>query len=119
VVGVAGRLRRRIEEAVDSVVDPCSAAAGVPAGLAEMGLVEAVDVSGGDVSILLRVTHPSCFVAPLFLRWVEEAVAAVPGVVSVRVRLAEDTDWTSADMSADYRARLAEHRALRHSGAIR
>jgi metal-sulfur cluster biosynthetic enzyme len=119
VVGIESELRRRVEEAVDSVVDPCSAAAGMPAGLAEMGLVQAVDVSGGDVSILLRVTHPSCFVAPLFLRWVEEAVAAVPGVASVRVRLAEETDWTPADMSPAYRARLAEHRARRYSAAIR
>jgi metal-sulfur cluster biosynthetic enzyme len=119
VVGLVGDLRRRVEEAVDSVVDPCSAVAGAPAGLAEMGLVQAVDVSGGEVSILLRVTHPSCFVAPLFLRWVEEAVAAVPGVAFVRVRLAEDTDWTPADMSPAYRSRLAERRALRHCGAIR
>jgi metal-sulfur cluster biosynthetic enzyme len=119
VVGLERDLRRRVEEAVDSVVDPCSAAAGVPAGLAEMGLVQAVDISGRKVSIVLRVTHPSCFVAPLFLRWVEEAVAAVPGVASVRVKLAKDTDWTPADMSPAYRSRLAEHRALRHSGAIR
>ena len=40
-----GGLHTRIAELLDTLIDPCSAA----------------------VRVVVRVTHPSCFMAPLFL----------------------------------------------------
>ena len=110
--------RARVAAVLNSVVDPCSAAAGAPAGLLEMGLVKDVEVAveGGraHVEVVLRLTHPSCLMGPLFVESAEQGLLALPGVESAKVSLAADYSWTEEAMSEEYRARLA---ALRGGGA--
>jgi metal-sulfur cluster biosynthetic enzyme len=110
-------IRQQVSEALDTVIDPCSSAAGAPAGLEEMGLIRKVDIalaeSGARVEILVGVTHPSCFMAPVFLQQVREAVVAIPGVDTVDTSLDDSFEWSPDDMSTAYRERLANHRASR------
>jgi metal-sulfur cluster biosynthetic enzyme len=110
----AAEVRERIRELLNEVVDPCSVAAGAPAGLVEMGLIPTLEVAEGDdgleVTVVVRVTHPSCFMAPFFLAQVQNLVHELPGVTAIDASLDTSFDWTPADMSGAYRERLAAHR---------
>jgi metal-sulfur cluster biosynthetic enzyme len=114
-------LESRVEEALNSVVDPCSEAVGVPAGLVDMGLVRRVAISPGEhsgqrVSVVLAVTHPSCLMAPVFVQRAEQRLAGLSGVESVDVALDHGFSWTEKEMAEEYRSRLLAHRAVRASG---
>jgi metal-sulfur cluster biosynthetic enzyme len=102
--------RAEVVAALDGIVDPCSAAAGMPAGLAEMGIVDAVAIDGDRVTITLLPTFAGCLFASLFAQQAEERVGALPWCASVGVRLAGDRIWTDERMSPALRAR---RRALR------
>jgi metal-sulfur cluster biosynthetic enzyme len=111
----AAALRARIGELLDEVVDPCSAAAGAPAGLVEMGLIRELEVTQGDggmeVTVVVRVTHPSCMMAPIFLARVQSLVRELPEVTAIHASLDTGFDWTPNDMTPEYRQRLSRHRA--------
>jgi metal-sulfur cluster biosynthetic enzyme len=108
-------LDAQVAEVLDSVIDPCSAVAGAPAGLADMGLVKRVEIAPeGDkahVAVVLRLTHPTCIMGPLFIESVEQGLLALDAVESAEVTLDADYSWTEEDMSPDYRRRLSAHRA--------
>jgi metal-sulfur cluster biosynthetic enzyme len=105
-------LRERVEAALNTVVDPCSVAAGAPAGLLDMGLISQLEIDGGDVTVAVRVTHPSCLMAPVFLAQVQEALDGLGGVATVHASLDPSFEWTPADMSDAYRERLAARRSV-------
>ena len=54
----------RVSEALQEVIDPCSAGRGVPAGLVDMGMVKRVGLSSTPdgrsmVTVELRITSPA------------------------------------------------------------
>jgi metal-sulfur cluster biosynthetic enzyme len=110
-----------VRAALDDVRDPCSEVAGVPAGLFEMGLVRSLEVEatpdGAVVRVAIRVTEPTCLMGPSLAVGARERLAKLPGVARVEVTLSDDNNWMPSEMSADYRARLEEHRAAQR-GAI-
>jgi metal-sulfur cluster biosynthetic enzyme len=67
-------------------------------------------VDGAAVRVVVRVTHPSCMMAPLFLARVQNLLHGMPEVAAVDASLDTGFDWTPADMSEGYRERLARHR---------
>lgn len=100
-----------VRETLNGIVDPCSTAAGVPAGLCDMGLVHAVEVApDGRVSVTLGVTEPGCFMIGSFALEAHARLGALPGVTAVELELDEGFDWTEDSMDPAYRERLAEHR---------
>lgn len=105
----------RARAALNDVVDPCSVAAGCPAGLVDMGLVSDVRVTPGDdgwqVSARLRLTEPGCMMGVSFLNAAQDRLRALPDVAAVHVSLDRGTEWTPAAQSEGYRRRLAEHRS--------
>jgi metal-sulfur cluster biosynthetic enzyme len=107
-------MRERISELLNTVIDPCSVAAGAPAGLVDMGLIRELEVDEGEegatVRVVVRVTHPSCMMAPLFLAQVQNLLHREPDVVAVDAKLDTGFDWTPADMTETYRERLSAHR---------
>jgi ATP-binding protein involved in chromosome partitioning len=52
-----------------------------------LGMIQDLEISGGDVSLKLVLTTPACPVRSDFQEMVENAVKAVPGVTGVRVAL--------------------------------
>lgn len=100
--------------ALDEIKDPCSVAAGVPAGLHEFGLVREVTISGGDgtvhVDVTLALTEPACLMGALFLRDARQRVQQLAEVDTVTVRLDPTFRWSEQSQSAGYRARLARFR---------
>jgi metal-sulfur cluster biosynthetic enzyme len=107
----------RVRSALDEVRDPCSVAAGVPAGLVEMGLVRSLDVTddadGATVRVAIGVTEPTCLMGPSFASGARERLLRVPGVARVVVQLSDDPGWSPLDMTPGYRTKLAEHRRTR------
>ena len=111
----AADVRERLGALLNEVVDPCSVAAGAPAGLVDMGLIRELDVAEGEegleVTVVVRVTHPSCMMAPVFLARVQNLLHAQPEVARFDAKLDTGFDWTPDDMTPEYRARLSRHRA--------
>jgi metal-sulfur cluster biosynthetic enzyme len=110
-----------IRAALDEIVDPCSRAAGAPAGLGEMGLVRDVRVepgpAGARVSVVLALTEPTCLMGIPFVTSARERLAALEGVAHVDVSLAANFEWTPAELSPAYAERLERVRELRRRRA--
>jgi metal-sulfur cluster biosynthetic enzyme len=109
-------VRELVLEALNTIVDPCSVAGGAPAGIADMGLIRALDVVEGEggaaVSLTIGVTEVGCLMAAPFAVEAEKRVAALPGIASVSVGLDDKFDWDPADMAPAYRAHLQERHRL-------
>lgn len=103
-------IRRLIEETLDTIVDPCSAAIGKPVGLKSMGLVKRIDVEregdGLRVKLELRVTSPCCMMGPSFTQQAKLKLGSLQGIVQVDVSISPEIDWTPGYMDPSYRATL-------------
>ena len=60
----------------------------------ELGLVYDVDVQGGAVTVTMTLTAPGCPIHDVMPRWVNDAVAKIPGVERVEVAITFDPPWT-------------------------
>lgn len=107
----------RVRHILNTIIDPCSQVAGVPAGIDEFGLVRRVEVhqhpDGADVRVTIGVTEPGCFMAVYFAEQASALLRAEAGVNVVDIALDLSGDWTPAEMSSNYRHRLETVRAAR------
>ncbi|WP_430911710.1 SUF system Fe-S cluster assembly protein [Methylobacterium sp. sgz302541] len=96
------RLTDAIVTALKSVYDP-----EIPADIYELGLIYRVDIDDDrKVAIDMTLTAPGCPVAGEMPGWVENAVAAVPGVQSCTVTMVFDPPWDQSRMSDEARVAL-------------
>ena len=111
-----------VEEVVASlreIVDPCSAATGVPLSIVDMGLVRQVEIDGDEVRVELRLTSPLCHQVPYYLMEIERLVGALDGVRSVTCDYDLGLEWTSALISPAASGRLAAQWAVSYQPAAR
>jgi metal-sulfur cluster biosynthetic enzyme len=101
-------LRAEVTEAVNQIIDPCSAGVGSPTGIADMGLVKRLEIHGADVEVELITTSPMCLFVGHFEQEVERRISALDWVRSVTVVSTQRTMWDESFMSPAARARLAE-----------
>lgn len=107
---------RRVRGALDEVLDPCSIGRGVPSGMVEMGLVEAVAVDrsddgwGADVVVRLRTTGPGCSFQLYFDEQVRARIELIDGVRSVEVDWSDVFDWSDDDLHPAVKRRLKDKR---------
>jgi FeS assembly SUF system protein len=95
------QLTADIVEALKTDYDP-----EIPADIYELGLIYKIDVDDDrNIAIDMTLTAPGCPVAGEMPTWVENAVAAVPGVGHVKVTLTFDPPWDKDRMSDE--AKLA------------
>jgi metal-sulfur cluster biosynthetic enzyme len=110
-------LIERVREVLNGIVDPCSVAAGAPAGLVELGLIREVTLepgpAGAAVRVVIGLTEPLCMMGGSFVARARELLAAVPGVSEVDVSLDDAGDWGPGDIDPGYRLRLAAVRSAR------
>src|SRR6266545_8079539 len=89
------QLTADIVAALKTVYDP-----EIPADIYELGLIYKIDVDDArNVAVEMTLTAPGCPVAGEMPVWVENAVAAVPGVGQVSVKLTFDPPWDKDRMS--------------------
>lgn len=103
-------LREQITAQLDEIKDPCSLAAGTPMGLAEMGLVDAVEISEtGAVLVKLRLTSPFCHMIGYFTKEVSRRIKALPGVTAVDLQADNGLDWSPSRISPAATARRDQY----------
>jgi metal-sulfur cluster biosynthetic enzyme len=85
--------------------DPCCREKGI--SVVDMGLIEGVEVSGGDVRIDMVLTSGWCPFAMHLLTDMEQQVAALDGVDSVDVKIVWGPAWTPERLSDDARRKLS------------
>ncbi|AQX18336.1 MULTISPECIES: SUF system Fe-S cluster assembly protein [unclassified Bartonella] len=91
------RLTNDIIAALKTVYDP-----EIPADIYELGLIYRIDIEDDrSVKIEMTLTAPGCPVAGEMPGWVENAVSAVEGVLSVEVIMTFDPPWTPECMSEE------------------
>ncbi|HZH09787.1 MAG TPA: SUF system Fe-S cluster assembly protein [Microvirga sp.] len=96
------RMTDDIIAALKTVYDP-----EIPADIYELGLIYRVDIDDDrNVSIDMTLTAPGCPVAGEMPGWVENAVASVPGVQSVKATIVFDPPWDQSRMSDEARVAL-------------
>jgi FeS assembly SUF system protein len=89
-------------EALRTVRDP-----EIPVNLVDLGLIyELVVKQGGIVFVEMTLTTPACPVAQSMPGEVESAIAGVPGVNEVRVRLVWSPPWDRDRMSEEAKLEL-------------
>ncbi|MFD2237732.1 SUF system Fe-S cluster assembly protein [Aureimonas populi] len=91
------RLTDEIVAALKTVYDP-----EIPADIYELGLIYKIDIDDDrNVDVEMTLTAPGCPVAGEMPTWVENAIASVGGVQSVKVELVFDPPWTPERMSEE------------------
>ena len=88
----------QVWEAATTVYDP-----EIPVDIVELGLIYRVDaepVDGGwRVEVDMSVTTPFCGMGDILRQDLHDAVAAIPGVVDVEVKLVFDPPWDASRLS--------------------
>jgi FeS assembly SUF system protein len=91
-----------VMDALKTVRDP-----EIPIDLVNLGLIyELLVKQGGTVFVEMTLTTPSCPVAASMPDEVKRAIAGVPGVEDVRVKLVWSPPWTQDMMSEEARLEL-------------
>jgi len=96
------RLTDEIIAAFKTVYDP-----EIPVDIYELGLIYRVAINDNrHVDVDMTLTAPGCPVAGEMPGWVENAIATVPGVSGVDVRMVFDPPWDQSRMSDEARVAL-------------
>ena len=92
----------QIVAACKSVYDP-----EIPVNIFDLGLVYTIAINDQSaVDIVMTLTAPGCPVAGEMPGWVSDAVAPVPGVKEVDVRITFEPQWGMDMMSDEARLEL-------------
>ncbi|MGW2048322.1 metal-sulfur cluster assembly factor [Streptomyces sp. NPDC001858] len=110
----------RVREVLNTIVDPCSITAGVPAGMDDMGLISGIEViddgAGGQrIGVKFGLTDATCMLLGAFANEARERLGRLPGVTGVEVTLDTEMEWTPDMLAPHYQRRLAEHRTERRA----
>jgi FeS assembly SUF system protein len=93
------RLSQEIVAALKTVFDP-----EIPADIYELGLIYRVEIKDDrSVDVLMTLTTPNCPAAGELPTMVENAVASVPGVGVVDVKVVWEPAWSPERMSDEAR----------------
>lgn len=91
------------------IVDPCSAARGTDHDVIDMGLLESIEIERGDVTVHMRLTSPTCYMVPYFIRETENRVGELDGVDSITLETDAGMEWRPEMMSDDAKRRREEY----------
>ena len=95
-------LTNKMIEAIKTVYDP-----EIPVDIYELGLIYKIDVDDNrNIDVDMTLTAPGCPVAGEMPIWVENAIASIEGVGTVKVNLVFDPPWDMSRMSDEARVAL-------------
>lgn len=95
---------QQARELLETVMDPCSVAAGRPVSIVAMGLVTDITTQGSNITLTLRTTFPGCTMAPKFAEAAEEQLCTLPGVETVEVVIDPTFTWSPDQARPEARA---------------
>lgn len=90
-----------VVQALGMVIDP-----EVGVDIVSLGLIYAVEVRDGHVSVKMTMTTPACPLGEQLVLDSRNSILELPGVVSVDVELVWDPPWDPSRMSGELRARF-------------
>jgi metal-sulfur cluster biosynthetic enzyme len=96
--------RETVIRALDECYDPCCRDRKI--SVVDMGLIESVEIQGGNVSIEMVLTSGWCPFAARLLEMIKEEVGKLPEVDAVDVEVVWDPTWTPERMSTGAREKL-------------
>jgi metal-sulfur cluster biosynthetic enzyme len=96
--------RQKVIRALDECYDPCCRDRKI--SVIDMGLIESVEIQGGNVSIEMVLTSGWCPFAARLLEMIKEEVGKLPDVDAVDVEVVWDPTWTPERMSTEARETL-------------
>jgi metal-sulfur cluster biosynthetic enzyme len=96
--------RETVIRALDECYDPCCIDRKI--SVVDMGLIERVEIQGGNVSIEMVLTSGWCPFAARLLEMIKGEVGKLPEVDAVDVEVVWDPTWTQERMSAEAREKL-------------
>jgi metal-sulfur cluster biosynthetic enzyme len=102
--------REYVISRLHEIVDPCSVATKVPLSIVEMGMVEKVEFTSGNVLVALRMTSPLCHALPYFQIEIERVLADIPGIGNITCTFDNGASWQPNDMAAGAQRKLADQR---------
>lgn len=113
----SARLEDEVRARLDEVLDPCSTFTERPQSIVELGLVDAVAIDEGDVTVDLLPTNQFCMYIPHMASEIESRVGSIPAVDSVTVETVSEKVWTqdrmtdeaAAERAAYFQQRVEEH----------
>jgi metal-sulfur cluster biosynthetic enzyme len=88
-----------IRDRLATIIDPCSAAAGRPLNILDMGLVKGIELEDGGLTVHLRLTSPMCGLGWYFVQQADRQLSDLPGVTHVMVTLDNGLEWTPEAMA--------------------
>jgi len=95
-------LTAKMVEAIKTVYDP-----EIPVDVYELGLIYKIDVDDDrNIDVDMTLTAPGCPVAGEMPIWVENAIASIEGIGTVKVQLVFDPPWDMSRMSDEARVAL-------------
>lgn len=106
-----GLTKADVRAKLREVIDPCSASRGTNHDVIEMGLLDSIEIDGSDVTVHLRLTSPTCFMVPYFIRETEDRVGKLDVVDSVKLETDTGMAWRPSMMSEDAKRRREEYLA--------
>jgi len=96
------KIEETIVDYLRTVVDP-----EIAIDIYSLGLVYKIDLSdGGDLTIDMTLTAPNCPMADFIVEDVQQKMASIPGVKSVKVNIVFEPEWTRDMMSDEARLEL-------------
>lgn len=99
-----------LEEALRSIVDPCSIATGVPISLIDMGLILEAERTGSTARVVLQLTSPICMQIGIMEAKIREKFSAIDGVEHVQVHIDHAAEWMPSMMSEQSQIELRRRR---------
>ena len=83
-------------EAMKQVYDP-----EIPINVVDLGLIYDVNVTDGNVHVLMTLTAPGCGMGPFIAQQAEWAIAELDGAEDVGVEMVFDPPWNPEMISED------------------
>jgi metal-sulfur cluster biosynthetic enzyme len=116
--GCDRELDRKIEEALDRVLDPCSCGMGNPVSVRELGLVRdwAFD-DDGHLTVRMCVTAPACQMGPVILEGARRRLEEIPEVKVADCWIDASVFW-SPDLVSERGREKMEARRRRSALAV-
>ncbi len=93
--------KKEIEKALASVIDP-----EIGLSVVELGFIYNIEVRDSKALIEMTLTNPMCPMQGMIAGKVEEAVAKIPGISKVEVKLVFEPPWSPERITAKAREKL-------------
>ncbi|MDI6806668.1 MAG: metal-sulfur cluster assembly factor [Candidatus Aenigmarchaeota archaeon] len=78
----------------------------IPINIVDLGLIQGIEIRGGNVKIKMGLTSPYCPMASLIVGDVEEKVKKIKGIKKVNVELLPKFKWPPKRLSEEARKKL-------------